>query len=144
MELFDQGDAESPPIPSIADGTWRIDFSRGMRQCKYNAMAKREFVVHFMNALKQGSYTERGAVPERLQNAKQIANCLETSVKYLRGIWKGARRDPKLAAQGSRRDTVRLSLIDIFDYYIKPIHSACVQSTKGMRGSTAAWPHAPH
>lgn len=108
MGLFELGSPDAPPAPSIASKTWRVDFSRGMRQCRYNAVAKREFVEHFLNVLKHGSYTERGPVPPSLRNAKIVGDCLETSFKYFRGIWRGALYDKKLRAQGSRRDTVSI------------------------------------
>lgn len=108
MDLFDRGEVGAPPIPSIASKTWRIDFSRGLHNCNYNAVAKREFVKHFLYGLKHGNYTERGPVSQRLRTSKHVGAAFETSVRYLRGVWKGAHRDPKLAAQASRRDTVRI------------------------------------
>lgn len=119
MELFELGSPGAPPAPSIASKTWRVDFSRGMRKCKYNAVAKREFVEHFLSVLKHGSYTERGPVPPNLRNAKMVGNCLETSFKYFRGIWKGALYDKKLRAQGSRRDTVGISFTIDFQSLIE-------------------------
>jgi hypothetical protein len=133
MELFELGQPGAPPAPSIASKTWRVDFSRGMRKCKYNAVAKREFVAHFLHVLKHGSYTERGSVPPNLRTPKIVGHCLETSIKYLRGIWKGASYDRKLRAQGLRRDTV-----STLPYHSHPTadrsgeHIASGEPAKGM------------
>lgn len=110
LELFDEGTNApgAPPPPLISQKDFRIDFSRGMKDCSFNRAASHEFVQHFLNALQNGHYTEKGAIPEEYRNNACVSKCLERTCKYIRGIYRGRTYDKKLRAQAQRRDTVSL------------------------------------